>query len=210
MFSKVAQITLIEEQKRKTDRVSVYLDGEFWVGMPKQTMLEHTLKEGMLISPETKQEIERGIAEDTVFTVAVNLLSYGDRSETELRRRLLDKDFGEGVVEIVIEKLKEYSYIDDRAFAEQTAGQHVLKGKGRRAAQDALRRAGVDEEIVEAALDENYGEERELEVAIEWLTRKPLPASHAERQKLMRSLASRGFNFDTAREAIEEWEASSA
>lgn len=210
MFSKVAQITLIEEQKRKADRVSVYLDGEFWVGMPRQTMLEHALKEGLVIDAEAKQDIERGIAEDTVFAVAVNLLSYRDRSEAEIRRRLLDKDFGEGVVQIVIDKLKDYSYLDDQAFAEQTAGQCALKGKGRRAAQDTLRKAGVEEDLIESALESAYGEERELEAAMDWLRRKPLPENHADRQKLMRSLASRGFSFDTAREAIEQWEAASA
>jgi len=205
----VGEITDIKPQKRREGRVSVYLDEEFWTGMPQEVAGEHNLVIGQQLSDEKKSEVERQISEESALMSATNLLSFRDRSEKEMRDRLKEKEYGETVIDETIKRLHEYNYLDDQAFARQMVEQQLAKGRGRRAAQHALRQSGVDAELIEVAIAEAFQGESESDAALLWLNRKPVPETSADRQKVLRSLASRGFSFDVAQEALRRHEASS-
>ena len=197
----MGEITDIKPQKRREGRVSVYLDEEFWTGMPQEVAGEHNLVIGQHLSDEKKSEVERQISEESALMSATNLLSFRDR--------LKEKEYGETVIDETIKRLHEYNYLDDQAFARQMVEQQLAKGRGRRAAQHALRQSGVDAELIEAAIAEAFQGESESDAALLWLNRKPIPETSADRQKVLRSLASRGFSFDVAQEALRRHEASS-
>lgn len=206
----MGQITDIQQQKRKEGRVSVYIDQEFWTGMPADVAGEHDLRIGHTISDDKKSEIERQIAEEAAMGAATNLLSYRDRSEAEMRRRLQEKGFGESVIDQTISRLSDYNYLDDQAFALQLAGQQLARGKGERAASYALRQAGLSDDLIAEALAEVYSAGDEEDAAVAWLSSKPLPQTSADRQKLLRGLASRGFSFDVAQQALTRHESSAS
>jgi len=175
--------------------------------MPAEIAGEHDLRIGQMISSERQEEIGQQIAEESALGAALNLFSYRDRSESEMRRRLTEKGFGEAVVTQTIALLEEYNYLDDQAFANQLAEQQLMRGRGRRAAAHALSQAGLDPELVAQALSAVYQSETEIDAAVAWLERKPVPQNQAERQKLLRNLASRGFSFDVAQEALTRQQA---
>ena len=88
------------------------------------------------------------------WETAVDLLSRRDRSETELRRRLLTKRFDEIAIEEAIERCKACGYLDDRRFARQKV--EALQSSGRavgRRLQMELRRAGIGDEIAAEAIN---------------------------------------------------------
>ncbi len=58
------RITEIKRQKRQAERVSVFLDGEFWTGMSMDLMLELGLRSGADLTEERKREIETLVVED--------------------------------------------------------------------------------------------------------------------------------------------------
>lgn len=187
--------------------MNVFLDEDFWTGMPVEIVDQYHLRIGKEINQDLKQEIEKEIAEEAALGAAMMLLSYRDRSVSEMRRRLLDKRFGPEVVEHAVARMLEYGYLDDPAFARDLAQSQLERGRGKRAAQSALYKAGLDQEIIQHALETVYTSgQDEIEAALLWLQRKPLPSEPKDRQKLLRGLAGRGFSFDTAREAIEQWE----
>ena len=201
------RITDIEAQKRRDGRVSVSLDDEFWTGMPAALAGELNLKIGQEITLHRKKEIESQVSEEAAMGSAGNLLSYRDRSVSEMSKRLAEKGFGEDIIKETIDRLLGYGYLDDERFARDLAIVQIERGKGKRAAQSALYKAGLDNELINQALQEVYGGEGiELEAAIDFLQRKKLPETPADRQRLLRNLAGRGFSFDIAKEAISQWE----
>lgn len=176
--------------------------------MPSELVVELHLKIGQSLTAEQQNDIEQQISEEAAFGAATNLLSYRDRSTSELERRLLDKGFGDNVVKQTVNRMLEYGYLDDERFAKDLAQVQIERGKGRRAAQSALYKAGLPQELIEQAIDSVYNNEQsETEAAVLWLSRKPLPQTPADRQRLLRNLAGRGFGFDIAKEAIRQWEA---
>ena len=89
---------------------------------------------------------------------AVKLLAAKPRSVLELRERLLEKLWTDAeIVDEVIEKLKEYKYLDDPQFAGDFAvAQLRQKPIGKRRLQQTLSRRKLDKETVEAAIENAF------------------------------------------------------
>ncbi|NNE99950.1 MAG: RecX family transcriptional regulator [Pyrinomonadaceae bacterium] len=143
------------------------------------------------------------------FDRAVNLLTYKPRSIEEIRTRLLEKAWtNEEIVDGVIEKLKEYNYLNDEQYAASFASSKI-RGKPigkRRLAQD-LKKKKIDPETIEKALDSAYDETPESELierAIEKRLRiKGPPQTYNERQNFFGYLVRLGFEYDLIRQKLE-------
>ena len=137
---------------------------------------------------------------------AANFLSYKARTRHEIEQRLVDKGYSEDEIETVLDKLKEYSYVDATQYAIQTinsAKNGVIKGK--RAIEHNLRSKGIDEETLTNAICE-ITEEMELAKAISLCTTiivKNKGLEHLKiKQKLWRKLTERGFDYEIISEAV--------
>ena len=90
---------------------------------------------------ETKRvvkDVER--SRERTMNRAVRLLAAKPRSVRELRERLLEKLWtNDEIVESVIEKLKEYKYLDDEQFARDVALSKLRqKPQGKRRLQQTM------------------------------------------------------------------------
>ena len=84
---------------------------------------------------------------------AYRLISYRDRSESELKRRLLDKGHDIRVIESIIPKIKDLGYLDDKRFAEKWVRHKVKHSpKGSYFLYKELEKKGVDKKIINKAL----------------------------------------------------------
>lgn len=85
---------------------------------------------------------------------AVKLLGFCDRSEKEIREKILKKGYSEEECEEAVKFCREYGYLNDERFAQHfvhDATEIKKLGKARIAME--LRRKGVDEETMREALD---------------------------------------------------------
>lgn len=93
---------------------------------------------------------------------AVRLLSFCDRSEKEIREKILKKGYSEDECEEAIAFCREYGYIDDDRFAGHFVHDAVvLKKLGAVRIKNDLRQKGVAEETIAEAMSE-IGDEREM------------------------------------------------
>ena len=141
---------------------------------------------------------------------AFNLLSAKPRSIAEMRQRLLEKDWtNEEIVDSVLEKLKEYNYLNDAQYAENFAASNIRqKPQGKRKLQLKLAQKRVDKETAKEALEKVYEETPEadlLEQALEKRLRlKGIPKDRDETKKLFDYLLRQGFSFDLVREKMRD------
>ncbi len=146
------------------------------------------------------------------FDRAVNLLTYKPRSIEELRERLLEKIWtNEDIVEGVIEKLKEYNYLNDEQFATNFAASKIRqKAVGRRRLEQDLYRKKLDKETIQKAIDnafEEHPEDEIIERAIEKRLRiKGIPETQNDKKNFFAYLMRQGFNYDLIREKMENIE----
>lgn len=138
------------------------------------------------------------------LTAALRYLSYRPRAVREVERRLGGR-FSAPVVDKTIDYLKDLKYLDDASFCTQWIGSRERRRPlGRRSLRHELRRLGVDQDLVEEALqgiDEtnsacNAGRKQAIRLAAQG------KSAHDFRRKLTPFLQRRGFGYGTTREAI--------
>jgi regulatory protein len=139
---------------------------------------------------------------------AVKLLAAKPRSIGELRQRLLEKLWtNDEIVDAVIEKLKEYKYLDDEQFARDLAVSKLRqKPQGKRRLQQSMSQKKLDKELVDTAITEAFDKLPEadlIDLAIEKRLRiKGKPETREDTKKFYDHLLRQGFSFDLIREKL--------
>ena len=141
---------------------------------------------------------------------AVKLLAAKPRSVLELRERLLEKLWtNEEIVDAVLEKLKEYKYLDDQQYARDLAVSKLRqKPQGKRRLKQSLSQKKLDKEIVDQAIVsafEKLPEDELIDQAIEKRLRlKGKPETREDLKKFYDHLLRQGFAFDLIRIKVSE------
>jgi regulatory protein len=201
-------VTKITEQKRAANRRSVYLDGSFAFGCNLNVVARFRLHEGMTVSPEQIEQIQRGELRQECLDSAFRSIESRMHSRAELKRKLMKKEWGETVVEGVLEDLTRLGYIDDAKFATAKAMSAAnLKHHGPRRALGELLRAGVKSETAKKSLAAVYGKSDSTAVATALAERqvnrlKKLDPAVAKR-RLIGMLQRRGFDYDTIKPVVD-------
>ncbi len=147
-------------------------------------------------------------ARQRVFQRAGKLLAARQRSVEELRERLLEgRGATKAVVESVIDRLREYGYLDDARFAHSYASLRVQQRPiGRQRLQRDLWLKKIDKKTADAALDQVFAAMPEAEMidrAIEKRIRlSGRPKTRAEAKKLFDHLLRQGFAFELVSEKV--------
>jgi regulatory protein len=152
------------------------------------------------------KDVER--SRERTMNRAVKLLAAKPRSVRELRERLLEKLWtDEAIVDAVIEKLKDYKYLDDEQFARDLAVSKLRqKPQGKRRLQQAMSQKKLDKEIVDQAISEAFEklpEEDLIDQAIaKRLRLKGRPETREDAKKFYDHLLRQGFGYDLIREKM--------
>lgn len=139
---------------------------------------------------------------------AVKLLAAKPRSVGELRQRLLEKLWtNEEIVDAVIEKLKEYKYLDDEQFARDLAVSKLRqKPQGKRRLLQTMSTKKLDRDIVDAAIEKAFDEipeSEQIDAAIaKYVRLKGLPQTREETKRLCDLLLRRGFDYGLIRDKV--------
>ena len=139
---------------------------------------------------------------------AVKLLAAKPRSVRELRERLLEKAWTNGeIVDAVLEKLKDYKYLDDEQFARDAAlSQLRQRPQGKRRLEQTMSRKKLDREVVAIAISnalEAMPEDEMIDAAIaKRLRLKGKPETREDTKKFYDYLMRQGFGYDLIRDKL--------
>jgi len=140
----------------------------------------------------------------TPLEYALNLLKIRDRSEGEVRQKMKLKGFFVEEVEVVIAKLKETKLLDDARFVASYVRSQQNMGRGITRIKFRLKCLKIDDDLIkEAALEVSSEDEetRAQDLAKRWMTKNGTKENAKE--KLIRFLMVRGFDYGTVKDAIE-------
>lgn len=192
----MGKITDITKQKRNKTRVNIFIDGEFVCGLDEVAVASARFKVGDEISAEEFKSLVEKSESNSAFERAVGYIEIAPRARKEIERYLKDKGYAEEIVAETVAKLDAYHYIDDYGYAQSFIKSKSKKyGTFRLAAE--LRKKGIPSEIADELLSE-VDEDNILQIARKYLN------SHrsADKQKLKRFLAGRGFSWDAISSAV--------
>jgi regulatory protein len=144
-----------------------------------------------------------------------------ERTVAEVRARLERAEVPEDEIEAAIAELLEFGYLDDARYARVfTQDKRTLEAWGNERIDRGLRERGVARELIETALAEameadGFGADGatapegdgELERAVALLRQRfpSGPAVQRDRERAFGVLARKGYESETAADAVREW-----
>ena len=139
----------------------------------------------------------------TALMYATDILARQDHSESNLRRKLVNKEYPEDEINEAIEKLKKYNYLNDQRSCESQFD--LLYRSNRYSMRQIcfkLAKLGFDNDLIDSFKSEDC-EEHDKFVAERLLQSKfkTIP----EDKKMWNFLSSKGFEYSTISFAINKF-----
>ncbi len=199
-------ITRIAPQ-RDPARISIYLDGEFALGLGTQIAEERGLRVGQLLSAAEvialREQDELGKAVEK----ALAFLTSRPRSVREVRDRLKAKEIPPTTIDAVMERLQGWGYIGDEGFARYwIENRSANQPRGKRLLRQELWLKGVERETVEQALDQADLHEEASALELGRKRQRQLRAldEQTQRRRLSAYLQRRGYDWPTVKRVLDQ------
>jgi regulatory protein len=188
------KITAIEVQKRTPNRVNIYLDGDFAFGLAR--IVAAWLRVGQELSEEKIEQLQTEEARERAYQQAMLLLSYRDRSESEIRQNLRKHEIPEPVIEQTLERLRQDGLANDQKFAHAwVENRSAFRPRSHRLMAMELRRKGIDDEAISSATQGMDDEALAYEAARKKVSRLKDLEWNEFRKKMSDFLGRRGFSY---------------
>lgn len=201
-------ITALRAQEHDAQRVNLYIDHTFALGVSLSTVARERLFVGMYIDAATYARIELSESVERAVQVALRAIESRPRSVAEMRDRLQRKGFAPETVEAAIERLRDGGLLDDTAFARfWVENRQTCRPRGRHILVGELRRKGVDADVIARVLDETLTDDETMRA--ETLARAAaqryaaVTDYHTFLRRLGGYLQRRGFSADSILPIIE-------
>lgn len=189
------KITALKAQRKNTQRVSVFLDGEYAFGLTR--IVAGWLQIGQMLSEEKIVTLKAEDELEMAYLRALNFLSYRPRSKAEIRRNLRKYKVPELLIEPTVERLEQNKLLNDQEFAQiWVENRNSFRPRGRRALSFELRQKGIADEVIQSTLDELVDEEiLAYQAGIKKANKLAKYDWQDFRKKLSGFLARRGFSY---------------
>ena len=204
------KITKIEIQKKRKNRVSIFLDDTFFCGVPQELLSKLDLYKGKEVDED---EIRKLIEEKECAEAKQKVLRLFNRrvySEQEIRVKLEKKGYEETTIEKVVEELKETSLISDYSFAKAFVSDRLrLNPKGSFQISYELKKKGVNQTIIDRVFSEENVVEGNFDRALEVARRrleilKNIRDKKTRKRRLYNFLLRRGFSYEVIKKVFDE------
>ena len=199
------KVTNLEPQKKRKNRLNLYIDDEFKAGIDAGTAASLGLFAGKEIDEAVLNEIGDEESYQLCLDKAFLLLSIRMQTEHELWEKLgkksLRKDIGR-----TIARLEELGYVDDRKFAKLWV-ESRSHNHGSNSLRTDLIKKGLKREIIDETLA-LVEPDQQLEAARLIVKAKDKAEYSREERftKLAGLLSRRGFNYDIIKKALQKVE----
>lgn len=209
-------VTDIKLQVKNPNRVSIYLDGRYSFSLTVDQLASFNFKKGDDLSLEEVEAYKDESSYGKLKAVALDYLLLRTRSKKEFRDYLFRKTLstydkkGKKIIrytDVQAKRVYEYflntKYLDDEFFAKTwVENRNLKKGVSKKKLYQELKQKGIEDHVIEQALKTSSRDDSD--------ELKKVLAKKAERykgddNKLIRYLASLGFNYEDIKKAIEEF-----
>jgi regulatory protein len=205
------RITSLQTQATDHERVSVFVDDHFLLGVNALIVLQLGLRVGQTLSAEQLVQLRSEEALQQAVDRALNYLSFRPRSREEVRRYLKRKETPLELIDTVLTRLDKLDFVNDRAFASfWIESREHFNPRGSNVLKNELRMKGVDRDVVDELVSDEQDGERALIAGRKKafsLLRLPAMDYKTFRTRLGAFLQRRGFGFSVTTHTVKAlWE----
>ena len=191
----VYKITAIKVQKRNPQRVNIFFDGEFGLGLSRITAawleVGQEINDGKITALQAEDERE------VAYQRAIKFISYRIRTEEEIKRHLIKHQVPSEIIPEILIKLQRSQLVDDEQFAKRwVENRSEFRPRALRMLAYELRKKGVADATIDKTLDGTSSDEVLALKAARKQARKYEQLEWPDfRRKMSGFLARRGFSY---------------
>ena len=115
----MGKITSIKVCEKDKNRCNVFVDGEFSFAIPIEIAYNNNLKVGLELNEPKINELIFLSDKSKALSKGINYVSKNLKTKKQVKDYLLKKGFSIEITYFVIDKLKEYKYIDDVEYSKR-------------------------------------------------------------------------------------------
>lgn len=203
-------ISKIMRQKNNPERYNIYIEDKYAFAVDESILIKYQLSKDKVLEDWERDEIVFDDEVRKAFNKALHFLSFRMRSEHEVKKKLLDAEYGEAVVLEAIQKLYNLGFLNDETFSKALLETQKKTGKkGPRAIQQEMKKKGIEKSLQEEVLD-SYTEEDQTQIA-QGLAEKIANQQSSKtprqvKQKIQDTLLRKGYSYGIISKVIAEIE----
>jgi len=170
------------------------------------------IKESAELSEELYKRLMEEILPKRAKLRAMNLLKARPYTAYQLSKKLKDGGYPEAIVNIAMDYVCSFGYVDDKAYA-MAFIQEQAERRSRKEVTVKLISKGIQKDVIDGAFDEIYGsndrygkaDSPELEVIVKALKKRGYSkdSTYEEKQKTLAYFYRRGFEIDLVYKAMD-------
>lgn len=186
-------VTKIEPLGKNRSRI--YIDEQLAFVLYRGELSRYGIKEGCELPEASSREIREEILVKRAKLRCMNLLKSMDRTEFQLRQKLMQGDYPEDIIDTAIDYVKAYGYVDDASYAARYIESRQGRDSRMQMSRDLMRK-GIAKEIIQNAFEKTEPVD-EGSLIRRWMEKKhmdPETASPEEKQKMYMFLMRKGFS----------------
>lgn len=197
---------MISIEPEKKDFVTIMVEGEPWRVIHKKRFRPELVQIKAFTSKKALEEGFAVLEKSVAMRYVQNLLSLKAYFSQEVKEKLKQQKFSEGVIESVIEVMVKYGYLNDQAYKKGLIEAYKRKGYGKRLIEQKLMLKLKDRTELRELETHSFEEEREA--VKRWLKKRGVDLTNlaaltpSERQKHKAFLVRKGFSYEAASEIL--------
>lgn len=221
------KITKIQQQAKRKDRYSVYVDGKYLFSLSEYQLAASGLRLGKELLAEELEDFAKESQFGKAYERSLNYVMIRPRSEKEIRdyltrtflypkpksytdktgqrhfkKQTVDTPQVSEMIERVMGRLQEKGYINDESFAlSWVASRQMHKKPSRRKLEQELRVKGVSTEIIAIVLQKSDINEKDN--LAELVAKKRRLSRYQDDTKLTHYLLRQGFGYDDIKDVLK-------
>lgn len=177
-------------------KIKIFLDGRAALTLETEAVVHQGLHVGQELSADEIEVLTREGHFYRCLNTAMRFLGYRPRSESELRKRLVQRGFQSDSIEAVIARLREQSLVDDVAFAQfWKENRDTFSPRSQWLTGLELRRKGVSDDIISTVVSDVDDDDSAYRAALSRGRRLPLSDYQTFHRRLADFLKRRGFSY---------------
>lgn len=195
-------ITRLAIQSKTSDRVSVFVDHQFLIGVPQKAILELHLEKGKNVDNQLYRQLCDIDRQSKLEFYFLSLLARRLYAKSELTQKGLKKGYSRHLIQSILEKFENKGWIDDAEFAESFArDKYNLNHWGPNKIRSALYSKNIEPRHIEKAVEKLLNESFDDDILEKLVLKKKSFFLREEnllkrKKKILDFLLRKGFSSD--------------
>jgi len=203
----LSTITKITTQKKSNHRYNIFIDDKYAFAVDEKILVEYKLTKGLKLEANEMIELMDAESLQASYVLAIQYLSYRQRSAYEIEQYLLKKEVEPKHIELVMDRLNNEKLLDDLEFAKTFVQERIRqKKKGPKIISNELFQKGISKEKIDKAIsimtfDEQY--QIALDSGQKRANRPKKESVQKQKDQIRTYLMRNGFDNDVISEVMQ-------